>query len=98
MDRRARDRRAVRTPPTARGAGLQRRRGATLALGIGANGAIFALAAVAAQTISTFLFGVEPLDRVTFAVATSVLAVTAAVAVPALRAARVDPVVACRAA
>ena len=58
-----------------------------------------ALAVATARTITTFLFGVEPLDPVAFAAAGIVLAITAAVAVaaPALRAARVDPVVAFRA-
>jgi putative ABC transport system permease protein len=57
-----------------------------------------ALAAASARTITTFLFGVEPLDPVAFAAAALVLMVTAAIAVasPALRAARVDPVVAFR--
>jgi ABC-type antimicrobial peptide transport system permease subunit len=52
-----------------------------------------------ARTISTFLFGVPALDPLTFAGVAVLLAVTAsiAVAVPALRAARVDPVEAFRA-
>jgi putative ABC transport system permease protein len=51
-----------------------------------------------AQTIATFLFGVKPLDPLTFAAVVVVLGVTAAIAsaVPAIRAARVDPVVAFR--
>ena len=53
---------------------------------------------VSARTISTFLFGVPPLDPLTFAAVAVLLAVTAsiAVAVPALRALRVDPVEAFR--
>jgi putative ABC transport system permease protein len=57
------------------------------------------LAAMLAQTIATFLFGVTPLDPLTFVAVVVVLGVTAAIAsaVPAIRAARVDPVVAFRA-
>jgi ABC-type antimicrobial peptide transport system permease subunit len=57
------------------------------------------LAMAFARTISTFLFGVPTLDPLTFAGVAVLLAVTAsiAVAVPALRAARVDPVEAFRA-
>jgi putative ABC transport system permease protein len=57
------------------------------------------LAMAFARTISTFLFGVPALDPLTFAGVAVLLAVTAsiAVAVPALRAARVDPVEAFRA-
>ena len=56
------------------------------------------LAALLAQTMATFLFGVQPLDPLTFAAVVVVLGVTAAVAslVPAYRASRVDPVVAFR--
>jgi putative ABC transport system permease protein len=56
------------------------------------------LAAMLAHSIATFLFGVEPLDPLTFAAVVVVLGVTATVAslVPAIRAARVDPVVAFR--
>ena len=56
------------------------------------------LAAMLAQTIATFLFGVKPLDPLTFAAVVLVLGITAAIAsaVPAIRAARVDPVVAFR--
>jgi ABC-type antimicrobial peptide transport system permease subunit len=45
------------------------------------------------------LFGVRPLDFVTFALVTVVLGVTAALAIagPAWRAARIDPAVALRA-
>ena len=67
------------------------------AMGIVAAGAAIGLVAAAAlaQTISTFLFGVEPFDPVTYVAAALVIAVTAAIAttVPALRATRVDPAV-----
>jgi putative ABC transport system permease protein len=55
-------------------------------------------AALLGQSISTFLFGVRPLDPTTFIVVPVVLIATAAIAVaaPAWRAARVDPVVAFR--
>jgi ABC-type antimicrobial peptide transport system permease subunit len=63
-------------------------------------GAVIGLAAAAvlARSISAFLFGVQPLDPVTFASVGIVLALTAAIAAvaPALRAARVDPVEAFR--
>jgi putative ABC transport system permease protein len=57
-----------------------------------------ALAVAFAQAVSTFLFGVQPRDPFTFGAATILLAMTAAIAaaVPAFRAARVDPVVAFR--
>ncbi len=50
------------------------------------------------QGISSFLFGVEPLDLPTFVAVGGVLVVTAtvAMAMPAMRATRVDPVVAFR--
>jgi putative ABC transport system permease protein len=53
------------------------------------------VAAVLSRSISAFLFGVEPLDPLTFASVAIVLALTAALAsaAPALRAARVDPAV-----
>jgi ABC-type antimicrobial peptide transport system permease subunit len=56
------------------------------------------LAALLAQSIATFLFGVEPLDPLTFAGVVIVLGATAAVAslIPAYRASRIDPVVAFR--
>jgi putative ABC transport system permease protein len=56
-------------------------------------------AAILSRSISTFLFGVQPLDPVTFVLVPLVLIATAtiAVAAPAWRAARVDPVVAFRA-
>jgi len=55
-------------------------------------------AALLAQTISRFLFGVQPLDPMTFAAVAFVLTLTAVIAAvaPALRAARVDPVEAFR--
>jgi predicted permease len=56
-------------------------------------------AALIARTISTFLFGVEPFDPLTFGVVGLILALTAAMATaaPAWRATRVDPVEAFRA-
>ena len=65
-----------------------------------ALGTVVGLVAAAGlgQTISMFLFGVRPLDPVTFASVAVMLAVTAALAAaaPALRAVRVDPVEAFR--
>ena len=60
---------------------------------IGAAGAI-----AAAQALRSLLFGIAPTDVFTIATAVSVLAVVAftAAAVPALRAAKVDPMVALR--
>jgi putative ABC transport system permease protein len=57
------------------------------------------LAGLLGQSLAAFLFGVQPFDPVTFVAVVVVLGVTAAVAsvVPALRAARVDPVEAFRA-
>ena len=57
-----------------------------------------ALSALAGQLLATMLFGVEPLDPVTFASVGVVLALTAVVSAagPAWRAARIDPVVALR--
>jgi putative ABC transport system permease protein len=66
-------------------------------IGIGiAIGLIAAM--VLTRSISTFLFGVQPLDPATFVLVPLVLIATAAIAVaaPAWRAARVDPVVAFR--
>jgi putative ABC transport system permease protein len=66
---------------------------------IGSGVAIgLAAAALLSRTISTFLFGVQPIDPLTFVLVPLVLAATAAIAVaaPAWRAARVDPVVAFR--
>jgi putative ABC transport system permease protein len=64
-------------------------------------GGVIGLAAAAAlsRTISTFLFGVEPLDPATYASVGLLLALTAAIAAaaPAWRATRVDPVEAFRA-
>jgi hypothetical protein len=56
-------------------------------------------AALAARSISIFLYGVQPWDLATFAGVAAVLVLTAAVATlaPALRAARVDPAIAFRA-
>ena len=66
-----------------------------------AIGAVIGLVAAAAlsRTISTFLFGVEPLDPVTFVSVAVVLTLTAGLAViaPAVRAVRVNPVEAFRA-
>jgi putative ABC transport system permease protein len=66
-----------------------------------AIGTAIGLAAAAAlsRTISSFLFGVQPIDPLTFAFVPLVLATTAAVAMasPALRASRIDPVEAFRA-
>jgi putative ABC transport system permease protein len=57
-----------------------------------------ALAVASARTISTFLFGVQPIDPITFVLVPLVLIATAAIAVaaPAWRAARIDPVEAFR--
>jgi len=56
------------------------------------------LGALLARSMATFLFGVEPIDPLTFAGAAAVLAIAAAVAaaIPSLRAVRVDPVTAFR--
>jgi len=67
---------------------------------IAAGGVMLGLlgAALLAHTMSALLFGVQPLDPVAFSVAggsLGLVAVTAAL-VPALRAARVDPVIALR--
>jgi putative ABC transport system permease protein len=53
------------------------------------------LAALLTQSLTAFLFQVRPLDPITFVAVAVVLALTAALAsvVPALRAARVDPLV-----
>jgi putative ABC transport system permease protein len=65
-----------------------------------AAGLILGLVAAAAlaQSIGSFLFGVQPLDVVTFVAVAVVLGLSATVAtmIPALRAARVDPVQAFR--
>ena len=54
------------------------------------------LAAGLGRLVSTMLFGVEPLDPATFALVTLVLAMTGAIAIagPAWRATRIDPVAA----
>jgi ABC-type antimicrobial peptide transport system permease subunit len=59
-------------------------------------GTVIALAA--ARGAASLLFGLQPRDPLTFATAALVLAVTAGAAalLPALRAARVDPMVALR--
>ena len=56
------------------------------------------LSAVLGRLLATMLFGVQPLDPLTFAFVTIVLALTAAVAIagPAWRATRIDPAVALR--
>ena len=66
---------------------------------IGAGALIgLVLAALLAQSIATFLFGVTPLDPLTFAGVVIVLGATAAIAslIPAYRASRIDPVEAFR--
>jgi ABC-type antimicrobial peptide transport system permease subunit len=57
-----------------------------------------AAAAMLARSMSTFLYGVQPLDSLTYGSVAVILAVTAAIATiaPALRAVQVDPVVALR--
>jgi putative ABC transport system permease protein len=66
-------------------------------VGVGVVAGLLAAAALG-RSMSTFLFGVQPLDPLTFAAVPLILASTAAIAtmLPALRAARVDPVVALR--
>jgi len=56
------------------------------------------LSAILGRLLTTMLFGVRPLDAMTFASVTFVLAVTAALAVagPAWRATRIDPAAALR--
>ena len=65
-----------------------------------ATGAVIglALSTVSARLLASMLFGVQPLDPVTFGSVTVVLALTAAVSIvgPAWRAVRVDPAVALR--
>jgi putative ABC transport system permease protein len=65
--------------------------GAGVAIGLVAS-------ALMTRLLTTLLFGVAPLDPVTFVVAPAVLTLTAlaACAVPGLRAARVDPAVTLR--
>ena len=71
--------------------------GAARMIGVGAAIGL-AAAMLLARSISAFLFGVQPLDPVTFVTVASVLGVTAMTAalVAALRATRVDPVAAFR--
>jgi putative ABC transport system permease protein len=72
---------------------------ASVARSVGAGTVVgLVLAAVMARSMTTFLFGVEPLDPITFVGAAVVLVLTAAAAaaVPAVRAVRVDPVTAFR--
>jgi putative ABC transport system permease protein len=70
------------------------------ALGVIVTGAVIGLvlAAVLSRLMSTLLFGVEPLDPITFLIVTVVLVLTAAVSTagPAWRATRIDPAVALR--
>jgi putative ABC transport system permease protein len=70
---------------------------AATVVGLGIVAGLVAAAALS-SSISAFLFGVPPLDAVTFGGVATVLVVTGAIAalVPALRASRVDPVVAFR--
>jgi ABC-type antimicrobial peptide transport system permease subunit len=69
-------------------------------LGITAAGVAIgsAAAAILSRYLATLLFGVTPLDPLTFALAPAVLAVTALAAcvAPAWRAIRVDPAIALR--
>jgi putative ABC transport system permease protein len=68
--------------------------GAAQFVGVGAVIGLIA-AAVLSRSISAFLFGIEPLDPLTFVSVTVILILTAVVAcaMPALRAARIDPAV-----
>jgi putative ABC transport system permease protein len=66
---------------------------------VGAGAAIgLVLAAMSGRLIETMLFGVRPLDPMTFVFVTIVLGITAALSIvgPAWRAARIDPAVALR--
>jgi putative ABC transport system permease protein len=66
---------------------------------VGSGAAIgLVLAAMSGRLIETMLFGVRPLDPITFVLVTIVLAITAALSIvgPAWRAARIDPAVALR--
>jgi ABC-type antimicrobial peptide transport system permease subunit len=71
------------------------------AVGVIAIGATIglALSIAFARVLNTMLFGVEPLDPMTFAAVAIVLILTAAVSIagPAWRATRIDPVLALRA-
>jgi putative ABC transport system permease protein len=66
-------------------------------VGVGVVVGLLAAAALG-RSMSTFLFGVQPLDTLTFAAVPLILASTATLAtmLPALRAARVNPMVALR--
>ena len=68
--------------------------GSAVRVVLGGVAAGLALSAVVSRSITTFLFGVTPLDPLTYAAVITVLALTAAVAVlaPAVRATRIDPV------
>ena len=66
---------------------------------VGTGAAIgLVLAAMSGRLIETMLFGVRPLDPITFVLVTIVLGITAALSIvgPAWRAARIDPAVALR--
>jgi ABC-type lipoprotein release transport system permease subunit len=65
----------------------------SLALGIGANTAIFSLSVWAAKFVATLLYGLEPRDAVTLVGAVVVLTAVGAAAgwLPAYRASRIDP-------
>ena len=90
--------------------GVRRALGATtgevLRLVVASGGRVIAIGAVigvglsifAARLLTTLLFGVDPLDPVTFAAVGVMLVVTAAasIAAPAWRAARIDPAIALR--
>jgi putative ABC transport system permease protein len=90
--------------------GVRRALGATtsdvfrLVLGSGARVVVIGaaigliLAAASARLLATMLFGVRPLDPVTFAAVTLVLILTAALSIagPAWRATRIDPAEALR--
>jgi putative ABC transport system permease protein len=70
------------------------------ALRVVTTGAVIGLvlAAVLGRLIGSVLFGVQPMDFLTFAVVTLLVAITAAVSIagPAWRATRIDPAVALR--
>ena len=65
---------------------------------IGGVGAGLVLALAASRLIEAFLFGIDSHDRLTFALASLLLASVSAVAclIPAMRASRVDPLLALR--
>ena len=69
-----------------------------IALGLLGAGAGLAGSVAARRVLASFLFGISPLDPATFVAAAGLLllAVGAACAVPALRASRVDPMIALR--